>query len=289
MLIAPLLLVVLAQPPADLPSVTLDFVLTSSKGEAPADLTPAEVTVKIGGKVRPLLSLESIDTRAAGRDIILIVEEATLYALEKVAIDAIHKAVDSLQPRDRITYASTRGGKATVEPGADVTKTKASAMTTGPGELFTCLSDLLTNIEIFTKRLPRGRTSFLAVIARGHPEGAASNPDDGGRLHAAARGAAPDREAHLGRTDQSAPVHGRSHEPFVGTRYDGLQHRCRLVTPHLGELRRDRPRADGVAPRLPRNDRCRSLGRRGSAARGGQDQPSGCQGADVADARDTPR
>jgi hypothetical protein len=180
MLVASLLLIALAQAPADVPAVTLDFVLTSSKGEAPADLTPAEVTVKVGGKVRPLLSLESIDTRAAGRDIILIVEEPTLYALEKVAIDAIHKAVDSLQPRDRITYASTRGGKATVEPGSDITKKKASAMVTGPGALYTCLSDLLVNIETFTKRLPRGRTSFLAVIARGHPEGAAARPEQEG-------------------------------------------------------------------------------------------------------------
>jgi hypothetical protein len=180
MFVVPLLLIVLAQAPADPPPVTLDFVLTSSKGDAPADLTPADVTVKVGGKARPLLSLEAIDTRAAGRDIILLVEEPTLYALEKVAIDAIHKAVDSLQPRDRVTYVSTRSGKATVEPGADVTKKKASAMATGPGELYTCLSDLLTNIETFTKRLPRGRTSFLAVIARGHPEGAAARPEDEG-------------------------------------------------------------------------------------------------------------
>jgi hypothetical protein len=180
MLVAPLLLIVLAQTPADPPSVSLDFVLTSSRGEAPTDLTPADVTVKIGGKVRPLLSLESLDTRTAGRDIILIVEEATLYGLEKVAIDAINKAVEALQPRDRITYASTRGGMATVEPGTDVTKKKASAMVTGPGELYSCLSDLLTNIETFTKRLPRGRASFLAVIARGHPEGAAARPEDEG-------------------------------------------------------------------------------------------------------------
>ena len=180
MFVAPLLLIVLAQTPADPPSVTLDFVLTSSKGEAPADLTPADVTVKVGGKVRPLRSLEAVDTRAAGRDIILIVEEATLYGLEKVAIDAIHKAVDSLQPRDRITYASRRGGMATIEPGADVTKKKASAMLTGPGELYSCLSDLLTNIETFAKRLPRGRTAFLAVLSRGHPEGATTRPEEEG-------------------------------------------------------------------------------------------------------------
>ena len=175
-----LLLISLAQAPAAPPSVTLDFVLTSSRGEAPADLTPAEVTVKIGGKVRPLLSLEAVDTQADGRDILLVVEEATLYGIEKVAIDAINKAVDSLQPRDRITYASTRGGKAAVEPGADVTKKKAAAMVVGPGELFSCLSDLLLNIETFARRLPRGRTSFLAVIGRGHPEGAAARPEDEG-------------------------------------------------------------------------------------------------------------
>lgn len=180
MLVASLLLIAVAQAPAAPPTVTLDFVLTSSKGEAPADLTPAEVTVKIGGKVRPLVSLESVDTPAAGRDILLVVEEATLYGLEKVAIDAIDKAVDSLQPRDRITYASTRGGKAAVEPGADVTKKKAAAMIAGPGELYSCLSDLLTNIETFARRLPRGRTSFLAIISRGHPEGAAARPEDEG-------------------------------------------------------------------------------------------------------------
>jgi hypothetical protein len=136
--------------------------------------------VKIGGKVRPLLSLESIDTRTSGRDIILIVEEATLFQFEKVAIDAIGKAVDALQPRDRVTYVSTRGGKANVEPGADITKKKAAAMVTGPGELYSCLSDLLTNIETFAKRLPRGRSSFLAVVSRGHPEGAAARSEDEG-------------------------------------------------------------------------------------------------------------
>lgn len=175
-----LLLIVLAQAPAAPPSVTRDFVLTSSRGEAPADLTPADVTVKIGGKVRPLRSLEAIDTQAVGRDIVLVVEEATLYGIEKVAIDAINKAVDSLQPRDRITYVSTRGGKAAVEPGSDVTKKKVAAMVAGPGELFSCLSDLLLNIETFARRLPRGRTSFLAVISRGHPEGAAARPEDEG-------------------------------------------------------------------------------------------------------------
>jgi hypothetical protein len=180
MLVAPLLLVVLAQPPADPSPVILDFVLTSSKGEAPADLTPAEVTVKIGGKVRTLLSLESIDTPADGRDVIFLVDEPTLFALEKVAIDAIDTAVDSLQPGDRVTYVSTRGGRANFEPGAEVAKQKAASMVTGPGVLYTCLADMLTSIDILTKRLPRGRTSLLAVIARGHPDGASFHPNDEG-------------------------------------------------------------------------------------------------------------
>ena len=148
--------------------LTLDFILTTSEGDAPGDLTPADVTLKVGGKVRPVLNLELLPATTP-HQIVLIVDEPTLYNLEKPAKDAIHKLLATLRPGDRVTYVSTRGGR--VEPGKEAAAKAADAMVTGPGVLYSCLGDLMTTIETFAKRMPKGRMGFLAVIARGHPEG----------------------------------------------------------------------------------------------------------------------
>lgn len=149
--------------------ITLDFILTSPDGDAPADLTPADVTLKVGGKVRPLVGLE-LRPATTPHQIVLIVDEPTLHALEKIARDAIHKMLDTLRPGDRITYVSTRVTRGGLEPGREAAAKKADAMVTGPGVLHTCLLDMMTNIETFAKWLPRGRMSVLAVLTRGHPE-----------------------------------------------------------------------------------------------------------------------
>jgi hypothetical protein len=183
MFTAPLAMLLLLQgtpAPATAPApITLDFVLTADDGDAPDDLTPADVTLKVGGKVRPLLSLEFLPATTP-HQIVLIVDEPTLYTLEKVAKDAIHKLLDTLRPGDRITYVSTRDGRSILEPGKQVAARKTDAMVTGPGVLHTCISDLMTNIETFAKKMPRGRMGFLAVLSRGHPDGPTLDRDEVG-------------------------------------------------------------------------------------------------------------
>lgn len=161
----------------DASSVTLDFLVTGRDGAAITDLSPADVELKVGGKVRPILSLDLIAPQDGGRTILLIVDEATLYRLEPVVKEGVTRLLASLQPGDTITYLSTRRSRTNLTPGKAFAASSVESMVAGPGELYTCLADMLTNIESFAKRLPAGRGSTLAVIARGHPEGAASGSE----------------------------------------------------------------------------------------------------------------
>ena len=122
------------------PSITLDFLATGSDGKTVPDLTAADVTLKVDGKVRPLTSLELRSTADVGRNILLLVDEATLYGLEPVLKDAVGKLLASLQPGDKIAYVSTRRGRITA---------------------------LSTQHATVTKTLPRGRWTTVAVLSRG--------------------------------------------------------------------------------------------------------------------------
>ena len=97
-----------AQTAADPRPVTLDLLVTSAAGDVPTDLTAADVVLKVGGKVRPLLSLERVAPPTAGRNVLLLVDEPSLFALEPVVRDAISKMLTSLTPSDRVAYVSTR-------------------------------------------------------------------------------------------------------------------------------------------------------------------------------------
>ena len=166
------------QPSSQPPAVILDFLVTGSDGKPPADLAPGDVELKVNGKVRPILNLEQI-TAPGSRNILILADEATLYSLEPVVKEGVNKLLASLQPGDRIRYLSTRNRRTMEKPNADGVKGALDTMVTGPGVLYTCLSDMVRNIETLTKTLPRGRASSLIVIARGHPEGAAFSSDDG--------------------------------------------------------------------------------------------------------------
>jgi hypothetical protein len=148
--------------------ITLDFIATGPDGQPVMDLSAADVILKVNGKQRPLTSLERVPSDERGRTILLLVDEATLYALEPVAKEAIAKLVASLKPYDRIGYVSTRTGRISAPSTKhEPVTTAAEAMVTGPGVLQTCLSDLLRSIDILTRTLPRGRSSTLVVLSRG--------------------------------------------------------------------------------------------------------------------------
>ncbi len=154
--------------PAAPAEITLDFIATGRDGHAVTDLSVADITVKVGGKQRSVRSLELVTPAETGRTILLLVDEATLYALEPVAKEAIAKLVASLKPTDRIGYFSARSGR--ISPPStkhEPVTAAAEAMVTGPGVLQTCLLDMLRSIESLARDLPRGRSSTLAVLSRG--------------------------------------------------------------------------------------------------------------------------
>jgi hypothetical protein len=159
------------------PTITLDFIATGANQQPVTDISPGELTLKVGGKVRPLLALEVVSPPATGRNILLLVDEATLVGLEPVVKTAVSKLVATLQPSDRIAYVSGRRGQLTsltTEHGA--VATALEKMVTGPGMVTTCLADMVTTIEEFAKRLPAGRSTTLAVLSRGAGESSGCLP-----------------------------------------------------------------------------------------------------------------
>jgi hypothetical protein len=146
----------------------LDFLASDRAGQPVADLTANEVRLRIGGKARPLLSLEYVGATDIPREIVLLVDEPTLYGLEPVAREAISALLASLPAGDRISYLTTRRtGGLNPNPGPEAVLAGLEAMQTGPGELWTCIPDLQRAIERIARLLPPGRGSVLAVLTRG--------------------------------------------------------------------------------------------------------------------------
>jgi hypothetical protein len=156
---------------------TLEFVAVDAGGKPVTDLTSAELELKIGGRIRPLLDVEHIAPADGGRRILLLLEEATVFNLEPVVRDGVKALLASLLPGDEITLISTRQRSAPVVRGHEAITRAVESLNAGPGTLHSCLSDTLRNIETMAMRLPRGRTSSLVVLGRGNPEGAATGPE----------------------------------------------------------------------------------------------------------------
>jgi hypothetical protein len=157
---------------------TLDFLALDRDGRPVTDLTSAELELKIDGKARPITRLERIANPDGGRHILILLEEATVYSLEPVVRDGVKKLLASLGTADEVTLVSTRQSDAPVVEGVEAITRAVESLTTGPGTLYSCLADTLRNIERMATRLPRGRASTLALLARGHPEGATGNEAD---------------------------------------------------------------------------------------------------------------
>ena len=163
------------------PGITIDFLATGEDGQFVADLAAADVALKIDGKVRPLQSLELVSTESSGRNILVLVDEATLFGLEQVAKDAIARLISSLHPGDRIAYVSTRRGRVTtLTPNHETATEAAQGMLAGPGVLWTCISDMITSLGTLTRTLPKGRATSLVVLSRGSPYDPAFGTESGG-------------------------------------------------------------------------------------------------------------
>jgi hypothetical protein len=167
LILAPLLLLQSGVPAAPA-EITLDFLATVRGGQAVTDLSAADITLKVGGKQRPVRSLDLVIPAESGRTILVLADEGTLYGMEPVAKEAIAKLVASLKPKDKIGYISARSARLSPPTTEHEPVTRAAeAMVTGPGVLQTCLSDLLRTIDDLARSLPRGRSSTLVVLSRG--------------------------------------------------------------------------------------------------------------------------
>ena len=154
-------------------AATLDVVVAGRDGKVPASMTPADFTLKVGGRVQQIRSVEKITPADdKGRYVLLIVDEATLQALEPIAREAIARLLTSLSPKDQVEYFSTRQNGTHTE--ATTTRETITAavekMVTGPGVLWVCQRDMMELIASFARDLPRGRSTSIAVLSRGHPE-----------------------------------------------------------------------------------------------------------------------
>ena len=181
-----LLSVAVASPAAGQPgtpttTATLDFIVTARDGGLPA-LSPDDISLKLGGRQQRVERIQSISRPALTRYVVLVVDEATLYSFEPVVKDAIDKLLASLAPGDLVAFTSTRlGGTRTALTRDHKRITDAVAtMKTGPGELWSCPSDMIRLIGLVAGDLPKGRASSIAVISRGSPEGPSTEGDSGG-------------------------------------------------------------------------------------------------------------
>jgi hypothetical protein len=168
------------RPPEGGTTIYLDFLATGEDGQSVPDLTAPDVTLKIDGKVRPLQSLELVEAEGS-RNILLLMDEATLFGLEQVAKDAVARLLTSLRPGDRIAYVSTRRGRVSTLTANHQTATDAAqSMLAGPGVLWTCLTDMITSLGSLTRTLPTGRATSLIVLSRGSPYDGAFGSEGGG-------------------------------------------------------------------------------------------------------------
>ena len=156
---------------------SLEFLAVARDGTPVSDLTSTDIELKIGGKATAVTALERVHPPDGGRHILLLLEEATVYGLEPVVRDGVKALLASLLPGDQVTLVSTRRPSAAVIRGRDAVTKVVESLEAGPGDLYSCLSDTLSNIERMLDNLPPGRASTLIVLARGHDEGAATGSE----------------------------------------------------------------------------------------------------------------
>jgi hypothetical protein len=156
---------------------TLEFLAVARDGQPVPDLTNADIDLKIAGKTATVTALEHVAPPDGGRHILLLLEEATVYGLEPVVRDGVKTLLASLLPGDQVLLVSTRRPAASVIRGREAVTKVVESLDAGPGDLYSCLSDTLTNIERMLDNLPQGRASTLIVLARGHDEGAATGSE----------------------------------------------------------------------------------------------------------------
>ncbi|HJR60286.1 MAG TPA: hypothetical protein VJ813_12825 [Vicinamibacterales bacterium] len=209
-LTAAILLAAIAGAQAPPPAITIDFTVTSPDGRPVVGLSPSDVAIKIAGRERPVRSLELVTigesanpaeaaapsalpapfgvtaaaAPASGRNVLLLVDEGTLFGLEGILKDSVGKLLGSLGPRDRVGLVSTRenGTSLPLTTRHETVREAVDAMVLGRGNAAVCIGALMNQVLFLAQTLPPGRASTLAVISRGAgsgPGAARGNPASG--------------------------------------------------------------------------------------------------------------
>jgi hypothetical protein len=123
------------------PTVFVDFRAVSAEGEPVADLKPSDVTLRVGGRVRPVKSLELVRvgggtpaaapasklpapfvsnaSQASGagtqREVLLVIDELSIAPGKEAPVrESLNTLLSALTPGDRIGLISTRQGGPTL-------------------------------------------------------------------------------------------------------------------------------------------------------------------------------
>ena len=115
-------------------TVFVDFLATDATGQPVPDLKPAEIVLKIDGRVRPVVSLQRVDfteasgaglassgdalpppfgsnVTAAGRSVVILIDDDSIrQGRERDTLAAAGELLDKLSPSARVVIATPHGG-----------------------------------------------------------------------------------------------------------------------------------------------------------------------------------
>lgn len=181
-------------------TMTVDFLLTDEAGAPVAGVTPGEISLRVGSRDLAVQRLEMITAggeagtgagapdppaRATAvpppfgvtqpakpdrrRNVLLLLDEGTLFGVEKIVTDSVGRLLGSLDPADRVALASTRPGGVNIgfTTNRDSIRTAIESTVMGRGNTALCVGALIDQVRGLAEALPRGRTTTLALISRG--------------------------------------------------------------------------------------------------------------------------
>lgn len=134
------------------PLLTISFAAVGADGQGPADLKPADVTIKIDGRERQIRSLQAIAAADAagatadapalpppfgsnsvsdtGRTLMLAIDDESFKpGTEHVLRQAVDRLIAGLSPRDRISLVTMRYGGVKVPATTDHTRLRTALLT----------------------------------------------------------------------------------------------------------------------------------------------------------------
>lgn len=188
-------------------TMTIDFLATGPDGQPVGQLAPSEVIFRVSGrdlavhavelntldaKDTPIPTAEEPASAAAAipppfgvtrpvmprrsRNILLLLDEGTLFSVDQIVRDSVARLVESLAADDRLALVSTRPGSVSIDftTRHDTIRGAMDALVLGRGNTALCVGSLINQIRDLSESLPKGRTTTLALISRGAGSGPSS-------------------------------------------------------------------------------------------------------------------